>query len=92
LRATLGKLARLRGSPPELATLITRWQPQRIMAGLVERALAELGLPALARIPARAAVAQAGAEHVPLAVSAPDSTVALAYRQLLERLLPAVAA
>jgi chromosome partitioning protein len=90
LRATVAKLARLRGCPPDLASLITRWQPQRIMAALVEQALAELGLTPLARIPARAAVAQAGAERVPLSASAPDSPVALAYRALLERLHPAV--
>jgi chromosome partitioning protein len=89
LRGTLTKLARLRGSPPELATLITRWQPQRIMASLVERALGELGLAPLARIPARAAVAQAGAERMPLAVSAPDGVVSLAYRRLLQKLQPA---
>jgi chromosome partitioning protein len=92
LRATLSKLARLRGSPSELATLITRWQPQRIMSGLVERALDDLALPPLARIPTRAAIARAGAEHVPVVVSAPDGTVALAYRELLERLHSAVAA
>jgi hypothetical protein len=85
LLVTLSKLAPLRGSPPELVTLITRWQPQRIMAGLVDRALADLGLPPRARIPARAAVAQAGAERVPLAITAPESEVTLAYRDLLER-------
>jgi chromosome partitioning protein len=90
LRATLAKLARLRGSPPELVCLITRWQPQRVMAGLVERALEGLELPAAARIPARAAVAQAGAERVPVVLGAPDGSVAFAYRRLLSELETAV--
>jgi chromosome partitioning protein len=92
LRATLLKLARLRGSPPELVCLLTRWQPQRIMAGLVARALDEMELPAVAQIPARAAVAQAGAERVPVVLSAPDGGVAFAYRRLLSALERAVIA
>ena len=92
LLVTLSKLAPLRGSPPELVTLITRWQPQRIMAGLVARALDEMELPAVARIPARAAVAQAGAERVPVVLSAPDGGVAFAYRRLLSALERAVIA
>jgi chromosome partitioning protein len=92
LRATVAKLARLRASPPRLVSLITRWQPQRIMAGLVERALCELDLAPLARIPARAAIGQAGAERLPLVLSAPDGAVAFAYRQLLEQLKAAVIA
>jgi len=40
----------------------------------------------VAKVPGRAAVGQAGAERVPLAVAAPDGCVALAYEHLADRL------
>ncbi len=86
LRATLSKLGRLRGSEPELLTILTRWAPERVMSQVIEATLAELELPAVVRIPARAAVGQAGAERLPLALTAPDGCVALAYERLADRL------
>jgi chromosome partitioning protein len=87
LRATLSKLLRLRaGAAPELLSVLTRWAPGRVMSQIIEHALSDLGLAAAARVPSRAAVGQAGAEHVPLAISAPDSAVVLAYERLAERL------
>ncbi len=86
LRATLAKLERLRDGSPELISVLTRWAPGRVMSQIIERALCDLGLQASVRVPARAIVGQAGAEHVPLSISAPDSAVALAYERLAERL------
>ncbi|MGO9955973.1 MAG: ParA family protein [Solirubrobacteraceae bacterium] len=87
LRATLTKLARLRnGVQPPLVTILTRWAPNRVMGQLVALALSELGVPAAIKIPSRAAVALAGASQIPVAVSAPDGDVALAYRSLVTRL------
>ena len=87
LRATLSKLGRLRGSEPELLTILTRWAPERVMSQVIEATLAELELPAVVRVPARAAVGQAGAERLPLALTAPDGCVALAYERLADRLV-----
>jgi chromosome partitioning protein len=86
LRATLVKLIRLRGDEPELLTVLTRWAPARIMSQVIDASTADLGMPATAKVPGRAAVGQAGAEHVPLAVAAPDGCVALAYEHLADRL------
>ncbi len=84
LRATVGKLERLRGSRPPLVPILTRWQPGRIMGDLVADALHGLELAPAACIPARAAVAHAGASQAPLALTAPDSPVTLAYGRLLD--------
>ncbi|MGI8559623.1 MAG: ParA family protein [Solirubrobacteraceae bacterium] len=89
LRGTLSKLRRLRGSEPELLTILTRWVPARVMSQVIEASLGELGLAAVAKVPARAAVGQAGAEHVPLAITAPDGCVALAYERLADQLTAA---
>jgi chromosome partitioning protein len=86
LRATLSKLSRLRDSAPELITVLTRWAPARVMSQVIDEACIELGLPAVARVPARAAVGQAGAQRLPLAIAAPDGCVTLAYEQLADRL------
>jgi len=86
LRGTLSKLSRLRAGEPELITVLTRWAPARIMSQVIDASLAELGMPAVAKVPGRAVVGQAGAEHVPLAVAAPDGCVALAYEHLADRL------
>ena len=87
LRGTLSKLSRLRdGDEPELITVLTRWAPARIMSQVIEASIADVGMPAVAKVPGRAAVGQAGAERVPLAVAAPDGCVALAYEHLADRL------
>jgi chromosome partitioning protein len=84
LRATLTKLARLRGGTvPSLITVLTRWSPRRVMGLLVAKALVDIGAPAVAWVPSRAAVGVAGAAQVPLAVSAPDGDVTLAYQTLV---------
>jgi chromosome partitioning protein len=91
LRATLAKLSRLRNTEPQLTTLLTRWAPGRVLSGVIEAAIAELDLPALARVPARAAVGQAGARHIPLALAAPDSCVTIAYERLADQLQAVIA-
>jgi chromosome partitioning protein len=89
LRGTLSKLRRLRDSEPELLTILTRWAPARVMSQVIEVSLDELGFPGVAKVPSRAAVGQAGAEHVPLAITAPDGCVALAYERLADQLAAA---
>jgi chromosome partitioning protein len=89
LRGTLAKLRRLRDSEPELLTILTRWAPARVMSQVIEASLDGLGLAVVAKVPSRAVVGQAGAEHVPLAITAPDGCVALAYERLAERLTEA---
>jgi chromosome partitioning protein len=86
LRGTLAKLGRLRSTEPRLTTVLTRWSAPRVMSQVIEASLTELGLPALVKVPTRAAVGQAGAEHVPLAITAPDGCVALAYERLADHL------
>jgi chromosome partitioning protein len=86
LRSTVSRLDRLRDWAPELVTLLTRWVPTRVLSQVVEQALADLDLAPVVKVPARAAVGQAGAEHVPLTISAPDGCVAMAYEQLVSRL------
>jgi chromosome partitioning protein len=90
LRATLAKLERLRGTLPELVTLLTRWTPGRVLSGLIASTLADLGMDASVRVPARSAVGHAGAARVPLAVGALDGCVALAHETLAERLVGVV--
>jgi chromosome partitioning protein len=87
LQATIGKLERLRGDQPALLPVLTRWQSGRIVADLVAEALAALDFAPAAKIPDRAAVPQAAALHVPLAHSAPDHAVTLAYSRVVDRLL-----
>ena len=60
-----------------------------MLSQVVEQALADLDLSPVVKVPARAAVGQAGAEHVPLTISAPDGCVAMAYEQLVTRLTAA---
>lgn len=66
--------------------MLTRWAPARIMSQVIDASLAELGMAPVAKVPCRAAVGQAGAEQVPLAVAAPDGCVSLAYEHLADRL------
>jgi chromosome partitioning protein len=91
LRATLAKLGRLRSTEPQLITVLTRWAPGRVLSGVIEAAIAQLGLPAVARVPARASVGQAGAQHIPLALAAPDSPVTIAHERLADQLEAGVA-
>jgi chromosome partitioning protein len=88
LRRTLRRLAERLGSPaPELVAVLTRWQPWRISSRTIEDALVCEGLVPAVRIPARSALlARAAADRVPLAVSDPDSSPAIAYRHLAEQL------
>jgi chromosome partitioning protein len=86
LRSTIVQLQRLRGDIPELGALITRWAAQRVMSIAIEQGVSTLGVPVLARVPARAAVGHAAARRSPLALSAPDGAVSLAYERLAERL------
>jgi chromosome partitioning protein len=87
LRSTLVQLDRLIGAKRELAAILTRWAPRRVLGMAIADAVAELGVPILARVPARAAVGHAAAHRVPLAVTAPDGAVSLAYARLADRLV-----
>ena len=85
--ATIAKLERLGVGVPALFAVLTRWVPQRISSQTVENALTALQLPPAGRIRLRAAaVAHAANARVPLAASAQDGTVALAYQALIDRL------
>ena len=86
LRATIAKLGRIRREPPELAVIVTKTKPRRVMSDVIEDAIASLGLGAVARVPDRTAVEQADVARMPIALAAPDSAVTLAYRQLVEHL------
>jgi MinD-like ATPase involved in chromosome partitioning or flagellar assembly len=67
-------------------SLLTRWQPHRVLGEVVEGTLVELDLAPIGRIPARAIVGQAAADQLPVAISAPHSVVAIAYERALEQL------
>jgi len=86
LRATLAKLGRVRRTVPELTVIVTKARPRRVMGGVIDDALARLGLQPMARIPDRAAVEQADVSRTPIAIAAPDSAVTLAYERLVEHL------
>lgn len=88
LRQTIARLTERLGVPrPELFALLTRWQRHRISSRGTERELSDEGLAPVGRIPSRSAlIARAAARRVPLALSEPDSSPALAYRGLAERL------
>jgi chromosome partitioning protein len=93
LRQTIARLGKRLGVPaPDPIALLTRWQAQRISSRQMESALAAVGLAPLGRIPSRSAlIARAAARRVPVTLSAPDSSPALAYASLTE-LLVAVSA
>jgi chromosome partitioning protein len=93
LRQTIARLGERLGVPaPDPIALLTRWQAQRISSRQMESALAAVGLAPLGRIPSRSAlIARAAARRVPVTLSAPDSSPALAYASLTE-LLVAVSA
>lgn len=88
LRGTIARLAeRVGAAAPALLAVLTRWQPHRVSSRAVEDVLVASGLAPVARIRLRsAAVARAAATRVPLSLSAPDSSAAVAYLQLVEKL------
>jgi chromosome partitioning protein len=88
LRQTRRRLAERLGSPaPELVAVLTRWQPYRISSRTIEQALVGEGLAPAVRIPGRSALfTRAAADQVPLAISHPDSSPAIAHRLLAEQL------
>ena len=86
LRATIAKLGRLRPRLPELAVVITKVRPRRVMGEVIDEAMARLGLDVVARVPDRTAVEHADVTRTPIAISAPDSAVALAYSKLVDHL------
>jgi hypothetical protein len=92
LRVTITKLAtRLGGEAPNLTPLITRWSPARISSRTVEDRLVQADLAPMARIRQRSAlVSEAAAAGIPVARLAPDSTVAIAYSELVDLLASAV--
>jgi hypothetical protein len=91
LRQTVSRLTeRLAISRPELVALLTRWQRHRISSRSAQAHLAAAGLAPVGRILFRSAlIARAAARRVPLALSEPDRSPALAYRDLA-RLLAGV--
>jgi chromosome partitioning protein len=89
LRQTIARLTKRLGVPaPGLVALLTRWQRHRISSREMEDALIAEGLEPVGRIPLRSAlISRAAARRVPVALSAPDSTPALAYASLVELLV-----
>ena len=88
LQRTVTRLAdRLDRPALEIVAILTRWQQSRISSRTIEHALACDGLAPAVRIPARSALlARAAADRVPLAISDPDSSPAIAYHHLTEQL------
>lgn len=86
LRATIGKLGRLRPTVPKLAAIITKVKPRRVMGDVIDDAVTRLGLDIVARVPDRAAVEHADVTRTPIVLLAPDGAVALAYGRLADYL------
>jgi chromosome partitioning protein len=88
LQRTVRRLAQRLDRPAlEIVAILIRWAPQPISSRVIEQALVCEGLSPAIRIPARSALfARAAADRVPLAVSDPDSSPAIAYHQLVEQL------
>jgi len=84
LRNTITRLAERLGVPaPRLVPLLTRWLRHRISSRSAEDALIAERLAPAGRIPSRSAlIARAAARRIPLALSEPDSSPAIAYRDL----------
>jgi chromosome partitioning protein len=85
LQRTVGRLAQRLDRPAlEIVAILTRWAPHRISSRTIEHALVREGFAPAIRIPARSALfAHAAAGRVPLAVSDPDSSPAIAYHHLV---------
>ncbi len=58
------------------------------MGEVIDDAVIRLGLEILARVPDRTAVEHADVRRTPIAISAPDSAVTLAYTKLVDHLEP----
>ena len=88
VRRTVRRLAQRLDRPAlEIVAILTRWAPQRISSRAIEGALVREDLAPAVRIPARSALfARAATDRVPLAVSDPDSSPAIAYQELAEQL------
>jgi chromosome partitioning protein len=88
LRQTIERLTqRLAVEPPLLLPVLTRWIALRLSSRSTEKALHDLQLRAAGRIPSRsAAIARAAHDRTPLAASAPDHAVTLAYQRVVEHL------
>jgi nitrogenase subunit NifH len=71
---------------PHLTVIVTKSRARRVMGAVIGDALAGLGLQAVARIPDRTAVEQADVSRTPIAITAPDSAVTLAYDGLADHL------
>jgi chromosome partitioning protein len=89
LRQTIARLSeRLAVPAPGLIALLTRWQRHRISSREMEDALIAEDLAPAGRIPSRSAlISRAAARRVPLALSAPDSSPAIAYASLTDTLM-----
>jgi chromosome partitioning protein len=89
LQQTIRKLAeRLGVTEPHLRAVVTRWQRHRIASRETQAALTAAQLAPVARIPNRSAlIARAATRRVPLSLSDPDSSPAIAYGDLAETLL-----
>ena len=89
LQQTITKLAeRLGVTAPGLEAVLTRWQRQRIASRETEAALISAQLAPIGRIPSRSAlIARAAAHRVPLSLSEPDSSPAIAYGYVADALL-----
>ena len=86
LRATIAKLGRIRPTLPQLAAIMTKVKRRRVMVEVIDDPVARLGLDVVARVPDRTAVEQGDVTRTPIAISAPDSAVALAYAKLVDHL------
>jgi chromosome partitioning protein len=88
LRRTVRRLAERLDRPAlEIVAILTRWAPHRISSRAIEYALECEALAPAVRIPARSALfARAATERVPLVVTDPDSSPAIAYHHLAEQL------
>jgi len=82
LRVSLGRLSKLYERQPDLRVLLTKWQPQRVMAEVINEAIGELELSAMAHIPARAAIQHAAVDRVPIVLAAPGLDASIAYHEL----------
>ena len=89
LRQTIAKLSqRLEVAAPDLVAVLTRWQRQRISSRETEAALVAAQLAPIGRIPSRSAlISRAAARRVPLSLSEPDSSPAIAYGTLAETIV-----
>ena len=85
LRATLTNLTRIRPTVPELAVILTKVKRRRVIGEVIDDAITSLE-PPVARIPNRTAVEQADVSRTPIALTAPNRAVALAYQGLADHL------